>query len=294
MSGPRLSGARRVVPRGGDARRRTCTSAGWRSSRRPPDGRAAELLELREHIERRLARAPRYRQKLAPVPLGLHAPEWVDDERLLDRSPRLLGAGTARRASSDEVMSMPLRRDRPLWEMWICEEPPQDSRFAIIGKAHHCMVDGIAAVELGVDAARPDARAPRCASPIGWRPAPEPGGERLLVQGRARPARPAARPAALAAARSATRRRRAARQAAGGALRMTRALSHLLLAAAPASALNGRSRRCAAWPGRERPLGDLQHRQARLRHDGQRRDAGRGRRRHAHLPGPTAASSRWR
>ena len=42
---------------------------------------------------------------------------------------------------------MPLRRDRPLWEMWICEDTERE-RFALVGKTHHCMVDGLAAVEL--------------------------------------------------------------------------------------------------------------------------------------------------
>ena len=103
--------------------------------------------ELREHIERRLVRAPRYRQKLAPVPFNLNAPEWVDDESFaIER--HLYWAPGPLPGLVDEVMSMPLRRDRPLWEMWICQEP-EDNRFALIGKAHHCMVDGLAAVELG-------------------------------------------------------------------------------------------------------------------------------------------------
>ena len=48
----------------------------------------------------------------------------------------------------DEIFSTPLPRDRPLWQMWIADELP-DGRIAMIGKMHHCMVDGIAVVELG-------------------------------------------------------------------------------------------------------------------------------------------------
>jgi diacylglycerol O-acyltransferase len=42
----------------------------------PAAGRLPDFTEIREHIERRLAHAPRYRQKLLSVPLGLNAPEW--------------------------------------------------------------------------------------------------------------------------------------------------------------------------------------------------------------------------
>ena len=49
---------------------------GWVAVFAPPaDGAFPAFEELRDHIGRRLARAPRYRQKLAPVPFGLNAPE---------------------------------------------------------------------------------------------------------------------------------------------------------------------------------------------------------------------------
>src|SRR5918996_6527834 len=54
---------------------------GWAASFRVPEGRARPRFdELRDHIEARLPRAPRYRQRLAEVPMGLDAPIWVDDE----------------------------------------------------------------------------------------------------------------------------------------------------------------------------------------------------------------------
>ena len=53
---------------------------GWAAVFRVPEsGTPPRFAELRDHIESRLYRAPRYRQKLAPVPLGLNAPVWVDD-----------------------------------------------------------------------------------------------------------------------------------------------------------------------------------------------------------------------
>jgi diacylglycerol O-acyltransferase / wax synthase len=224
----------------------------------PADGRLPRFEELRDHIELRLGRAPRYRQKLATVPLGLHAPEWIDDQaftvdRHVYRAPGPLDDLV------EEVMSMPLRRDRPLWEMWICENA-RERQFAIVGKSHHCMVDGLAAVELAsvlLDATcEPVGCEPPGASELGtWHAAKEPSGEWLLARGLRDllaqqldllrvPLRAASAPASTA------------RQAAAGALRVTHALSHLLRAA-PASVLNGQLSplRRLAWT--QRPLADL-------------------------------------
>ena len=64
---------------------------GWAAKFRVPSGdRAPGFEQLRAHIESRLGRAPRYRQKLAEVPLGLSDPVWVDAtvvELARDRGP---------------------------------------------------------------------------------------------------------------------------------------------------------------------------------------------------------------
>ena len=53
---------------------------GWAALFAPPeDGPAPSFDDLREHVAARLGRAPRYRQKLAEVPLGVSDPVWVDD-----------------------------------------------------------------------------------------------------------------------------------------------------------------------------------------------------------------------
>jgi WS/DGAT/MGAT family acyltransferase len=78
-------------------------------------------------------------------------------------------------------MSMPLDRERPLWEMWVADRL-RDGRLGIVGKAHHAMIDGLAAVEMAslVLDATPD---PPPAEDDGWRPAPAPGPARLLADG---------------------------------------------------------------------------------------------------------------
>src|SRR6476619_2069273 len=95
---------------------------GWAAAFDPPDDRSAPSFEqLRDHIERRLHRAPRYPQRLAGVPPGGARPVWVDDDRFdVNRHVRPAGG-----ASLDElagsVLSTPLSRERPLWEMWITD-----------------------------------------------------------------------------------------------------------------------------------------------------------------------------
>jgi diacylglycerol O-acyltransferase / wax synthase len=55
---------------------------GWVAHFSGRDGRPAPgFEELREHIADRLGVAPRYRQRLVSVPLGIHDPEWADDPR---------------------------------------------------------------------------------------------------------------------------------------------------------------------------------------------------------------------
>jgi WS/DGAT/MGAT family acyltransferase len=154
---------------------------GWAATFAPPDGRPRPSFEqLREHVAMRLGRAPRYRQRLARVPLGLHEPAWVDDDDF-DLDHHLLRARSPVLADVvDAVMSVPLERDRPLWEMWILPEL-EDGSIGLVGKAHHCMVDGIAAVELGTMLldVEPD---PGPAETERWQPRPRPSRVELVVR----------------------------------------------------------------------------------------------------------------
>jgi diacylglycerol O-acyltransferase / wax synthase len=109
--------------------------------------------ELLDAIERRLHLVPRYRQRLAFVPLAQGRPKWVDDPHL---NLRYHVRATALPAPGDEnqlkelagrVFAQQLDRDKPLWEIWIVDGLEGD-RFALLSKTHHALVDGISGVDI--------------------------------------------------------------------------------------------------------------------------------------------------
>ena len=247
----------------------------------PEDGSRPRFPELFEHLAGRFAHAPRWRRKLAPVPLGITEPAWADDPDF-DPAQHLLHArGSDLDAIVDEIFSEPLPRDRPLWQIWIADE--LEDSVVLIGKAHHCMVDGIAIVELGkllLDAEpyeeRPEAEA--------WEPAPVPSPRRAV---RARRRRPRGR------RRRARARAGEARELAGAAARRARPRPHAPAHAAPARAgrVRAQPRRLAAPPPRAHvaPARRAADDPAALRRHAQRRRARRLRGRAAALRRAAAA-----
>jgi diacylglycerol O-acyltransferase / wax synthase len=109
--------------------------------------------ELLEAIERRLGLVPRYRQRLAFVPLGQGRPKWVDDPHLNlryhVRSTALPAPGSEQQLKdlAGRVFAQQLDRDKPLWEIWLVEGLEGD-RFAMLSKTHHALVDGISGVDI--------------------------------------------------------------------------------------------------------------------------------------------------
>ena len=117
------------------------------------DGPPPALDDLVGLVAAKLHLIPRYRQRVRFVPFELGRPVWVDDPHF-DLGYHLRHAALP--APGDDaalcrlmarLMSQPLDRDRPLWETWLVDGLP-DGRWALITKIHHCMVDGIAGVEL--------------------------------------------------------------------------------------------------------------------------------------------------
>ncbi len=150
---------------------------------RTPEGRL-DFDRLRSFIDRALHASPRCRQKLTHVPRFEH-PVWVDDPRFnIDyhiRHTALPPPGDLRQLKrlAGRLFSQKLDRGKPLWEMWIVEGL-EDGRFGLVLKAHHCMVDGIAGVDLlgALLRLEPDAPWPPDRA---FRPRPAPSPRRLLA-----------------------------------------------------------------------------------------------------------------
>ena len=117
------------------------------------EGRSPAHEELLRHVEGRLDRLPRWRQRVVFPPLGLDRPSW-EEEAWFDLPHHVRHtalpqpAGEAQLATlASRVFGQRLDRERPLWELWLVDALAGD-RFALILKAHHCMVDGVAGVHL--------------------------------------------------------------------------------------------------------------------------------------------------
>jgi diacylglycerol O-acyltransferase / wax synthase len=117
------------------------------------EGSAPTHQEFRDHIASRLHLVPRFRQKLRFVPFGQGRPVWVDDPHLnLDYHVRQTalpapGSDEQLRNLAARIFSQQLDRSKPLWELWLVEGL-QDDRFAIVGKSHHALVDGVSGVDI--------------------------------------------------------------------------------------------------------------------------------------------------
>jgi diacylglycerol O-acyltransferase / wax synthase len=109
--------------------------------------------ELVAHVEARLHLVPRYRQRLAFVPFGQGRPVWVDDPHFNVRyhvQQHALpppGSDEQLKHLAGRAFSQQLDRDKPLWELWLVEGLA-GGRFAILGKTHHALVDGISGVDI--------------------------------------------------------------------------------------------------------------------------------------------------
>jgi len=148
-------------------------------------GEAPTHQELVEHVLSRLHLVPRYRQRLAHVPLGQGRPVWTDDPHF---NPYYHIRHTALPKPADDaalkrlagrLFSQRLDRSKPLWEIWLVQRL-SGNRFALVAKTHHALVDGISGVDITTvlfDTAREPA-------PVGpapaWSAKPLPGSAKLL------------------------------------------------------------------------------------------------------------------
>jgi WS/DGAT/MGAT family acyltransferase len=114
---------------------------------------ALDIDRIRDYAASRLHLIPRYRQRLANLPLQ-GRPIWVDDPHFNIhyhvRHTALPKPGDERQLKrlAARIMAQHLDRSKPLWEIWFVEGLEGGDRFAMISKIHHCMVDGVSSVDL--------------------------------------------------------------------------------------------------------------------------------------------------
>ena len=138
-------------------------------------------------IEARLGSVPRYRERVMFVPGKVGRPVWVDEAQFdLEYHVRHTalpapGGDAELKKLAGRLFSQRLDRDKPLWEMWLVEGL-DSSRFAIVSKTHHAMLDGVSGVDLATllmdvepSSAPPDV-------PAAWTPRRAPAVADLLVE----------------------------------------------------------------------------------------------------------------
>jgi diacylglycerol O-acyltransferase len=119
-----------------------------------PGGERPAIGRVREHLEQRLDRLPRYRQKLGvPRTGGLSWPSWKPDQHF-EIEAHVRHATLPSPADEREFLdwisdfySHRLDRSRPLWEM-VLLDGLADGRWALVWKTHHCLVDGVGSVDI--------------------------------------------------------------------------------------------------------------------------------------------------
>ncbi len=156
-------------------------------------GSRLDLGRLKNQIDQRLHKAPRFRQRLVTVPLKLDNPYWADDTEYETakhlRHQRLPTPGRLNqllRAVSEDL-SRPLDPAKPLWEVTLytgladIDRAPEAS-CALYFKVHQSMIDGGSGEEL-VSALLDSSETPADETPPPtWKAASPPSRAQLLGQ----------------------------------------------------------------------------------------------------------------
>jgi diacylglycerol O-acyltransferase len=147
---------------------------GWtiRVAGRPPSPSA-----LRRHVEGRLEHVPRFRRRVVRPRLG--DAHWADDPGF-DVANHVHAVTLAPPAGTRELrdlagalLSQPLDPAHPLWRIYLVGGLRGEG-WAVIGQAHHALVDGIAAVEVAMLLFDAAGHPPMPATNGHWSPRPRP------------------------------------------------------------------------------------------------------------------------
>src|ERR687889_1026188 len=117
-----------------------------------PD-RTVDCAAVKKLLRERLPLLPPFRWRLVEVPLGLDYPYWIDDEDFdLDYHVRELalpkpGSDAQLAAQVARIISRPLDRKRPLWELYVIDRL-KSGHTAVLTKIHHALIDGMSGAEI--------------------------------------------------------------------------------------------------------------------------------------------------
>ena len=114
---------------------------------------ALDFDRLLADLAARLHLIPRYTERAVSVPFNLAHPTWEPDphfdirHHVLHQRLRPPGGDEQLVTLVSRLFAQPLRRARPLWELYQIDGYRGD-RSVIFAKVHHCMVDGVSGVQL--------------------------------------------------------------------------------------------------------------------------------------------------
>ena len=142
------------------------------------DGPMPAVDEVFTLVGRRVAAVTRCRQRVREPRGPVGRPVWVDDAGFdLVHHVRHVRLTAPEVGQLDtlvaQLMTVPLDRNRALWQIWVVDGLPHE-QWAIIALAHHCVADGIAGSDLlsAILMDRPDADGAAPAEPTPPRAAP--------------------------------------------------------------------------------------------------------------------------
>jgi diacylglycerol O-acyltransferase len=140
---------------------------------------------LTQLIGDRIAFVPRYRQRVRQVPGRIANPVWADDPHF-DLAYHVRRSALPRPGTMEQlrelvarIVSRPLDRHRPLWEVYFIEGL-ENGRVAVLSKAHQALVDGAETVDLA-QVLLDRTPEPRELGSDDWRPSRPPSSTGLLV-----------------------------------------------------------------------------------------------------------------
>jgi WS/DGAT/MGAT family acyltransferase len=112
--------------------------------------KALKFSQVRDVLETRFTRFPRFRQRVVEPAAGVGTPSWEDDlqfsvdNHLFEIELPPPGDQSALQSLVSSLMSQPFNLAQPLWQFYLV--PHYEGGSALIGRIHHCIGDGLALI----------------------------------------------------------------------------------------------------------------------------------------------------